>query len=92
MSSAGLHPIPTDEPSVLVSPDRLAEFDRLMAQGGIEAVMEALPSRDIRQYISPHVFDGTRALPPDRAERLLKRFSTNNGVSLRGKNEQNVSD
>jgi hypothetical protein len=43
MSTTGLHPAPELViPAVPVSPDRLAEFDRLMEAGGIEAVVEAL--------------------------------------------------
>jgi hypothetical protein len=47
MSSAGLQPQPegeaqTPQASMHVSPERLAEFDRLVASNGIDAVMAAL--------------------------------------------------
>ena len=45
MGSAGLRPQPEGEAlsqAVRVSPERLAEFDRLVARGGIDAVMAAL--------------------------------------------------
>lgn len=46
MSSVGLHPDEEVEPAVRVSPERLAEFDRLYAQGGMDAVMTALKEHD----------------------------------------------
>ncbi len=47
MSSAGLQPQPEPQPAVVVSKERLAELDRLMTEGGIEAVIKAL-ERDPR--------------------------------------------
>lgn len=47
MSSAGLHPTEELEFPVMVSKERLAEFDRLYAEGGMEAVLDgALPRAD----------------------------------------------
>jgi hypothetical protein len=40
MSATGLEPDLEDHPR-RVSPERLAEFDRLVAQGGVKAVIEA---------------------------------------------------
>ena len=47
MGSAGLEPIPFEEP-MLVSAESLAEFDRLMEQGGIEAVITAVALLSLR--------------------------------------------
>lgn len=43
MSATGLNP---EQPTKPVPPDRLAEYDRLMEQGGIEAVIEELRKMD----------------------------------------------
>lgn len=42
MGAAGLNPHDDDKPAVRVSKERLAEFDCLMAQGGISAVIDKL--------------------------------------------------
>ena len=42
MASAGLFPQEENNPFVLVPKERLAEFDRVMAQGQVEAIIEAL--------------------------------------------------
>jgi hypothetical protein len=49
MSVTGLNPYDEDETLPgLIPPERLAEFDRLMAEGGIEAVMEKLRDKTER--------------------------------------------
>ncbi len=46
MGSAGLNPHEDDKPSIRVSQERLEDFDRVMAEGGIEAVIESLEERE----------------------------------------------
>lgn len=59
MSATGLNPIDDLTPH-RVSPERLAEFDRLMAQGGIEAVMDSL-SANVEKGDALHLAASTRA-------------------------------
>lgn len=47
MGSAGLRPYEVDEHPKRVSPERLAEFDRLYAEGGIDAIIETIKRQEI---------------------------------------------
>ena len=47
MAAAGLRPHPESILSKRVSPERLAEFDRLMEAGGIEAIIRAVGSEPV---------------------------------------------
>jgi hypothetical protein len=46
MSATGLLPDTEDKPLIAVPKERLVEFDRLMAQGGIEVVMQSFAADD----------------------------------------------
>jgi hypothetical protein len=45
MGVAGLQPDPVPQPSTRVPRERLAEFDRLMKEGGIEAITQELEKK-----------------------------------------------
>jgi hypothetical protein len=70
MAAAGLNPFDDDDEEVLmgvaglipdgakgkkVPPEVLEEFDRLMAEGGIDAVVEALKRRDALRQATAEV-------------------------------------
>jgi hypothetical protein len=52
MGTAGLQPRPDQQDAVRVPAERLAAFDALMAQGGIEAVITKLKEQDATEQVA----------------------------------------